>query len=152
MREPEVDRAEPPVWLSHPLGPETAAYGGGEGLEVTRLTAIERGDTADTLRLSLPNHLGTHVDVPAHFFQGARRLLSYGPTDWIYRRPVIMDVEIESGDLVEPEDLPGALPEDTDLLLLRTGTRSIGETTPTGKEDPACLPTSASGSGRNTPA
>ena len=116
-----IDRESSPLWLSYPLSPETPAYGGGDGLQVLPLTAISRGDTANTLLLTLPNHLGTHVDVPIHFFEGAQDLTSYGASDWIFTAPLLVDVETCNGDLVVPEHLPVDLPGDTDLLLIRTG-------------------------------
>ena len=50
------------VWLSHPLSPESPAYGGGEGMRIEPITQIAAGDTANTSHFVLPNHLGTHVD------------------------------------------------------------------------------------------
>ena len=108
-----IDRESSPLWLSYPLSPETPAYGGGDGLQVLPLTAISRGDTANTLLLTLPNHLGTHVDVPIHFFEGAQDLASYGASDWIFTAPLLVDVETCNGDLVVPEHLPVDLPGDT---------------------------------------
>ncbi len=109
------------IWLSYPLGLDTPAYGGGEGLQLSRLTAISRGDTANTLLLSFPNHLGTHVDVPSHFFEGGQDLTSYAPSDWVFTRPLVVDVEVPDGGLVMPADLGGKLTDNVDLLLIRTG-------------------------------
>ena len=119
-----MSRAEPAsaiVRLSHPLSESTPAYGGGAGLRVQRLTSISGGDTANSLRLDLPNHLGTHVDAPSHFFDGAPTLSDYAPEDWIFSRPILVDVKVPSGALVGPEHLGDELPPDTDLLIVRTG-------------------------------
>ncbi len=107
--------------LSHPLRPSTPAYGGGEGLTVRPLTAIARGGTANTVELSFPNHLGTHVDLPAHFFDGASTLTDFPPDSWIFTCPALLDVQPSPDGLIHPEGLLGPVPRGADLLLLRTG-------------------------------
>jgi arylformamidase len=109
------------LWLSHILTPETPAYGDGEHMRVEPMTRISRGDTANTTRYSIPNHLGTHLDAPLHFADGAASLTDYNPDFWIFTRPQLIDVPGEDGHLIGPADLIGAIEEGTDLLLLRTG-------------------------------
>lgn len=108
-------------WLSYEMDEHTPAYGGGRGLELARTTAIAEGDTANTVLLSMPNHLGTHVDAPSHFFDGAPTLSDYPSEEWIFRHPVLVDTEVESGHLVEPDHLSSAISGDADIVLIRTG-------------------------------
>lgn len=115
------DGVQEVIWLSHPLDAATPAYGGGSGLSVEPLTQIEAGDTANTLRLSFPNHLSTHVDVPAHFFSGGATLSDYSPYEWVFLRPELVDVDITAGELVRPSHIPADSLSDIDLLLIRTG-------------------------------
>ena len=110
-----------PTWLSYPLSTDTPAYGGGEGLSVSPITSIAAGDTANTLQLRFPNHLGTHVDLPAHFFEAGPTLDDYQATDWVFNRPMLVDVDTESGALVDRHHIEGRIPDETDLLLIRTG-------------------------------
>ncbi|MFH0882964.1 MAG: cyclase family protein [bacterium] len=109
------------IWLSHELAEDTPAYGGGESLKIDRLTSIAAGDTANTVRLTLPNHLGTHVDTPYHFAEDVPTLSDFPAEFWVFDRPVLIDVPGEEGHLIEPGDVAGHIPEGTDLLLLRTG-------------------------------
>ena len=109
------------LWLSHVLAPETPAYGDGEHLRIKAMTRISRGDTANTTRYSIPNHLGTHLDAPLHFADGAPSLTDYEPDFWIFERPQLIDVPGKDGHLVGPADVIEPLEEGTDLLLLRTG-------------------------------
>lgn len=109
------------LWLSHVLRPETPAYGDGEQMRVEPMTRISRGDTANTTRYSIPNHLGTHLDAPLHFADGASSLTDYDSDFWMFDRPQLIDVPGEDGYLVSPADLVEPLEEGTDLLLLRTG-------------------------------
>lgn len=109
------------VWLSHPLSPETPAYGGGEGMRIESITRITAGDTANTSRFVFPNHLGTHVDTPRHFFDSGPTLSNYPPEFWIFENPLIVDVPSDDGYLIGPKDMADAITPETDLLLLRTG-------------------------------
>lgn len=109
------------LWLSHPLSPETPAYGGGEGMCIELLTRIAAGDTANTSRLILPNHLGTHVDVPRHFFNSGPSLTDYPPEFWLFENPLLLDVPGDDGYLISPNDVAHSMTAETDLLLLRTG-------------------------------
>lgn len=110
-----------PVLLSHPLSVQTPVYGGGDGLRITRITSISSGDTANSVHLLLPNHLGTHVDLPHHFFDSGQTLDDYTPADWVFESPALIQVEIESGDLVQRHHLEEHLSADADLVLISTG-------------------------------
>ena len=109
------------IWLSHPLSPDTPAYGGGEGMRIEPITRIAAGHTANTSRLILPNHLGTHVDAPRHFFDSGPSLTDYPPEFWIFETPLLIDVPGDDGYLIGPKDVERNLTLETDLLLLRTG-------------------------------
>lgn len=109
------------IWLSHPLSPDTPAYGGGEGMRIEPITRIAAGHTANTSRLILPNHLGTHVDAPRHFFDSGPSLTDYPPEFWVFENPLLVDVPGDDGYLIGPKDVEKSLTSETDLLLLKTG-------------------------------
>src|SRR5216110_1391055 len=61
--------------ISVPIAPgETPVYEGDPGIEVGSWAAISRGDPANVSVLNFGAHTGTHVDAPAHFIEGARRI------------------------------------------------------------------------------
>jgi len=109
-----------PILLSHTLDETTPAYGGAEGVQIRAKSSIANGDTANTIDLELPNHIGTHVDLPLHFFAEAASLTDYPPEAWFFRTPFLVDVEAGSSGLIEPESV-AHLPLGIDCLLLRTG-------------------------------
>jgi arylformamidase len=109
-----------PILLSHSLDEATPAYGGAEGVQIRAKTSIANGDTANTVELALPNHIGTHVDLPLHFFHRAASLTDYPPEAWVFRAPVLVDVEAGLSGLIEPDSVAD-IPMDADCLLLRTG-------------------------------
>lgn len=111
----------PTHFLSHVLDDETPAYGGAKGFHQNPTSRIQAGGTANSSQWSFPNHLGTHVDAPKHFFDDGEGVDGFGPNAWWYDRPQLIDVAVGDDHLIRPEDLPDEVRTETDLLLLRTG-------------------------------
>src|SRR3972149_9024614 len=88
---------------------------------------MERGDSCYVFLLTLPNHGGTHVDAPRHFFPDGRAIGTYGIDELRFTLPVVVDcpkppgARIESGDLIHKEL------DACDMLLLRTGFGGLRE-------------------------
>lgn len=57
-----------------PLSVQTPVYEGDPTVEIDTANAIERGDAANVSRFCCGAHTATHVDAPAHFIEGARRV------------------------------------------------------------------------------
>ena len=56
--------------LSHAIDIDTPSYGNKDRIGIVSNTAIVNGDTANTSELHFTNnHIGTHIDVPKHFFE-----------------------------------------------------------------------------------
>ncbi len=112
------------VWLPHVLAADTPVYGGGPGLEVIQEKCIDHGDSCNTVRLAFSNHLGSHVDAPLHFVADGRSVEDYKPEDWLFHRPLLVDMPVDDTELVKPVRFDTACPADStdaDLLLIRTG-------------------------------
>ena len=109
------------VYLSHPLSNETPLYGGAKDINIHPNSAIQAGNTANSLTLLFPNHSGTHVDVPYHFFDDGKTLTDYPPSFWIFNEPQLIDVPSTDGYLVAHDDILNKLKDKTDLLLISTG-------------------------------
>jgi arylformamidase len=52
---------------------------------------MSHGDNYNTYLLTLENHCGTHVDAPAHFLEGGRKISEYQPDELLFRNPIILD-------------------------------------------------------------
>lgn len=109
------------VFLSHPLSSDTPLYGGAKDIDIVANSSIKNGDTANSLKLSFPNHAGTHLDVPFHFFDDGKKLIEYDPSFWFFKNPLCIDIPCDDGDLIQYKDVKNDLKDDTDLLLIRTG-------------------------------
>lgn len=111
------------VWLSRVLDARTPAYGGGPGLDVTVEKSIDRGDSCNAVRLAFSNHLGSHVDAPLHFDPAGRAVDEFAAEEWLFARPLLIDLPLEGAELISSRHLEeaGAACADADLLLVRTG-------------------------------
>ncbi len=109
------------ILLSHSLSEETPLYGGEQSISIKSKTSITKGDSANTLTLNFPNHTGTHLDVPRHFFNDGNTLSDYPPEFWIFNKPQLVDIPCDENYLITPNDFNNSLIANTDLLLIRTG-------------------------------
>ena len=109
------------IYLSHPISNDTPLYGGANAINISQASSVQKGDTANTLNLSFPNHSGTHIDVPYHFFEDGKKLTDYDASFWTFHNPVCVDVSGKDGYLVRYDDVGDSINKDTDLLLIRTG-------------------------------
>ena len=109
------------LWLSHILSKSTPSYGGSESVIIESKTSIDEGDTANTLSICTNTHLGTHIDMPKHFFEDGPSITDYHEKYWIFNYPQLINIPCEDGKLITPIDIKSEISIDTDLLLLRTG-------------------------------
>jgi arylformamidase len=81
--------------LSVPVSAELPTYPGDPGIHIQDWSKLANGDGANVSTLSFGAHTGTHVDAPAHFIEGAKKVDS-------------LDLEILIGEaevVQVPEDL-----------------------------------------------
>lgn len=111
------------IYLSYPLTRKTPAYGGEDSLKIQHEKSIRKGDSCNTLYLSLSNHLGTHIDFPRHFVRAGKTSDDYDPEFWIFHSPFILDISpVEPMLIIEPEAVDmDAVPDNIDMLLIKTG-------------------------------
>lgn len=106
-----------PLFLSYFLDEETPVYGGVSGaISMEQIRSINKGDNSNNLKISLPNHSGTHIDFPRHFSSNGKTMNDYPPSFWIFNR--IGFLECNVGDL--PNKL-NELDPDIELLILKSG-------------------------------
>lgn len=62
--------------VSVPLSSALPTYPGDPGIQIHDWSKLANGDAANVSALSFGAHTGTHVDAPAHFIEGAKRVES----------------------------------------------------------------------------
>ncbi|HEX8436417.1 cyclase family protein [Archangium sp.] len=116
------------VDLAHPLTPDMPIFPGGAPLGVTVLGTVER-DGYFIRQLVVGEHIGTHVDAPAHFAPGAATVDRI-PPEMLMGPAAVVDVTAQVAQnpdyVVSPADLEawerehGPL-QPQHLVLIRTG-------------------------------
>jgi arylformamidase len=105
------------IYLSYFLNEETPAYGGEVGSIVfDRVKSIANGDTSNNLKLTFPNHIGTHIDFPFHFDLNGKKGSEYPADFWVFNSVGFINCDVDS-----IEEHLGGLPTEIECLILKTG-------------------------------
>ena len=122
-------------YLSHFLNENTQAYGGEiDCIKFERTRSISNGDTSNNLKLTFPNHIGTHIDFPYHFNSNGKKCNNYIPNFWIFNKVGLLISEVENIDL----NLNN-INENIEILLLKTGFENHRGKEKYWKEQPVIL-------------
>jgi arylformamidase len=133
------------IYLSYFLDSETPLYGGSKGIEIKPDRSIRNGDTANTKKLVLGNHSGTHIDFPNHFFENGKLSHDYEASFWIFNAPFLVKVNAGENELISFNDnLLESIPVETDFLILKTGFGNIRNTEAYWNYNPGLHPSLAS--------
>ncbi len=119
------------VWLSFPLGLSDPRPPAIPAPELTPLYTIA-DDAANVQILKVASHTGTHVDSPLHVIENGLSLADYDVTEFIYTRPVVIDLRLADGAVVTPAQITPFAADlaDADIALFRFGAGSIRQKDP----------------------
>jgi kynurenine formamidase len=114
------------IRLSYPITESMPLYPGTRPVLIEKTKTIQKGDSCNTLFISLSNHTGTHIDAPRHFFDSGRSIDDYDIEELIFRKPEIIDCPKGPAGVIGVEDLQGSTNKtDVDFLIIRTGFSAI---------------------------
>lgn len=130
------------VFLSYCLNPGSPSYGNSDPLQLERVKSLACGDSCNQLRITMNNHLGTHVDGPSHFDPGGMSVDQFPPEFWFFDKVAFLKVSAEPGTLIELEPYGSQIPRDTEFLLIKTGFCSLRGQEVYWKENPGISPES----------
>jgi len=115
------------IFLSYILDEKTPTYGNRNKFEQIKKSAISVGDVANDTAVSTTVHIGTHIDMPYHFYDYGQTIENYDADFWIFRKPLI--IEITQEELIIKEKLIEKLcnvdDEAYDILIVKTGICNI---------------------------
>ena len=86
------------IFLSYILDEQTPTYGDRNKFEQIKKSDISNGDVANDTTISTTVHIGTHIDMPYHFYEGGQTIEDYDANFWIFKNPLI--IEIRQDDLI----------------------------------------------------
>ena len=126
------------IYLSHFIDENTPTYGNREVFNISKKSSIDKGDIANDSRIETTVHIGTHIDMPYHFYENGTTLETFPAGFWIFDHPLFID--IQPNTLVIKDELIDAIEKldhvsNTDILITRTGICKIRGTEKFWKEN-----------------
>jgi kynurenine formamidase len=110
------------IFLSHPINEQTPSYGNRNSLSFKEISQIKNGDSSNTSEwIFSTNHIGSHIDMPKHFFDNGKTLTDYRADAWFFNKIQLIEIPRNKATLIGPHDIMPSLHPNIDLLLIRTG-------------------------------
>ncbi len=104
--------------LSVPLSADLPTYPGDPGIRIQDWSKLANGDGANVSALSFGAHTGTHVDAPAHFLEGAKKV------DALALEVLIGEAEVvevpEEKRVIDEEFVTASCTQGTSRILFKT--------------------------------
>jgi len=111
------------VFLSYVLNEMTPTYGNRNKFEQIKKSDISKGDVANDTSISTTVHIGTHIDMPYHFYENGQTIEDYEADFWRFKKPLVLEIQQE--ELIINEELIRKLSEiedaKYDILIVKTG-------------------------------
>ena len=110
------------ILLSYNLNQKTPSYGKRDKFTVNETSQIINGDSANSSSWFFStNHIGTHIDMPRHFFNNGKTVTDYPTQKWFFNKIQVVDVPCDRAKLINKKDIKCEINTNIDLLLIRTG-------------------------------
>jgi len=110
------------ILLSHILNVATPSYGNRDKLIIKQPFRIVDGKSANSSKwIFTNNHLGTHIDMPYHFFQNGKTITDYSPEKWFFHNIQVINIPCNHAKLLNYNDFDCKINSETDFLLIKTG-------------------------------
>jgi len=112
------------LYLSYFIDKNTPTYGNRNKIEIMKKSSIQNGDIANDSCIKTTVHIGTHLDMPYHFFEQGQTIEDF-EINYFYFKNVLF-FEIHPNSLVIKEELIQELEKTTDkekyeFLIVKTG-------------------------------
>ena len=127
-------------YLSYFINNTTPQYGDGDAIAISQYSAITKGDSSNSKFISMPNHVGTHIDFPKHFSVDGKTINDYPAEFWIFRHPFVVNYQAKEDEIIEFENEIKIIPDNTDILLINTGFQKYRGTEKYWKFNPGLSP------------
>ncbi|MGG7048316.1 MULTISPECIES: cyclase family protein [unclassified Campylobacter] len=109
-------------FLSYAINENTPTYGNKDKFNISKTTCISEGAVANNSFISTTTHIGTHIDMPYHFYENGQSICDFDDSFWIFKNVVIVCINPLS--LVIEKELMHSLENfdsDCDFLIVKTG-------------------------------
>lgn len=109
------------LYLSHFLSENTPGYGGKKDVTIEKNSCLCSGDSSNSLKITLKNHVGTHIDLPRHFDKEGKALSSYSANFWFFSKIQLLSIGLLENQLLTIKDLVGKIDYEASILIIKTG-------------------------------
>lgn len=111
------------IFLSYTLHEETPSYGNRNVFKLEKKSSIAQGSTANDSTMTTTVHIGTHLDMPYHFYENGQTIESFN-ADFFYFSKILF-LEISPRNHVIKDELIHKLQNIEDkgyeILIVKTG-------------------------------
>ncbi|WP_198003721.1 cyclase family protein [Methanococcoides burtonii] len=107
---------------------DTPTYGNISKFWIEKRSSIKNGDIANNSSIHTTAHVGTHLDMPYHFYENGQTVIDFDPNFWIFN--YILFFEIETEDIIIKNEILEILEEvenkeKYEMLIVKTGACNI---------------------------
>lgn len=112
------------IFLSYILGKNTPSYGNRNKFNSTKVSDISKGDIANDTVIETNVHIGTHLDMPYHFFNDGQSIEDFDADFFSFQN--ILFIEVNPQSLIIKDELLTKLEkvqnkQNYELLIVKTG-------------------------------
>src|SRR3954463_14317434 len=109
--------------ITVPIRGVMPVYDGDPGVKIESWSAFAKGDSSNVSMLNFGAHTGTHVDAPAHFIEGARKIDAL-PLDILIGRARVLRVP-DGQTEIDPEFIVGCNLDGVERVVFHTRNSSF---------------------------
>lgn len=111
------------IFLSYILDEQTPTYGDRNRFQQIKKSDISNGSIANDTTISTTVHVGTHIDMPYHFYENGQTIENYNADFWFFEK--VLFLELNPNSIVIKDELVDLLDgiEDIgyEILIVKTG-------------------------------
>lgn len=111
------------IFLSYILDINTPTYGDRNKFLIQKKSDISKGDVANDTSISTTVHIGTHIDMPYHFYENGQTIEEFPADFWIFDNILFLDIKPNS--LIINDEIVNKLKNIQDIgyeiLIVKTG-------------------------------
>jgi len=111
------------IYLSYILDGNTPTYGNRNSFIQTKKSDMSKGDVANDTAIETTVHIGTHIDMPYHFYENGQTIEDFEADFWMFNKPLMIEIKQDEYIVKDKliEKLKNIKDDGFDLLIVKTG-------------------------------
>jgi len=109
-------------YLSHILNSDTPTYGNRNKFQIEKKSDISKGDIANDTTILTTVHIGTHIDMPYHFYENGQTIIDFPLDFWNFNNTLFLEIKPKNqvifNEIIEKLE---TLENNYDILIIKTG-------------------------------